>query len=262
VWCDLFTEFDIAVGISLDGPEHLNRLRPDRAGRASLSRTLRGVALLKAAGVEFTAICVVSPETIEHADELAGFFTDLGCTNVGFNIEEQEGGATDRPPVTAEAAQRFWRRLFELRAAGSTVAVRELDHVIEFVRHHGVDREQPRLDPIPTVGFDGSTVVCSPELLGARGAEYGDFIVGNVRYALLPELIDRAMNARYLREYAAAITECAVTCEFYDFCRGAEAGNRFFEHGTFTVAETQYCRNTRQALVRAAADYIAREEPT
>ena len=259
-WCDLFTEYGFAVGVSVDGPAHLNRLRRDRAGRDSLDRTLRGIGILKAAGIEFTAICVVSPETVDHADELVAFFTDLGCTNVGFNIEEQEGGAPDRPAVTAESAQRFWRRLFDLRAAGSTVAVRELDHLLEFLRNDSRAATQLRLDPIPTVGFDGSTVVCSPELLGARGAEYGDFIVGNVRHALLPELIVRAMNARYVREYATAIAECAASCEFYDFCRGAEAGNRYFEHGTFAVAETQYCRNTRQALIRAAADYLDTKE--
>lgn len=259
-WCDLFTEYRFAVGVSVDGPAHLNRLRRDRTGRDSFDRTLRGIGVLKATGIEFTAICVVSPETVDRADELAVFFTDLGCTNVGFNIEEREGGAPDRPAVTAESAQRFWRRLFELRAGGSMIAIRELDHLLGFVLRSTPAATRLQLDPIPTVGFDGSTVVCSPELLGARGAEYGDFIVGNVRYALLPEIVDRAMNARYVREYATAVAECATSCAFYDFCRGAEAGNRYFEHGTFAVAETQYCRNTRQALVRAAADYLDTKE--
>jgi uncharacterized protein len=41
--------------------------------------------------------------------------------------------------------------------------------------------------------------------------------------------------------------------------QGAQAGNRYFEHGTFTATETAYCRNTRQALVRAAATHLNTE---
>jgi uncharacterized protein len=63
-----------------------------------------------------------------------------------------------------------------------------------------------------------------------------------------------------LREFSAVVHACATSCGFFDFCRGAEAGNRYFEHGIFTVAETHYCRTTRQALVPAAADELARKE--
>ncbi|GLY24411.1 hypothetical protein Misp04_41430 [Micromonospora sp. NBRC 101691] len=38
--------------------------------------------------------------------------------------------------------------------------------------------------------------------------------------------------------------------------RPAPAGNRYFEHRTFTTRETAYCRTTRQALVRATADHL------
>ena len=41
--------------------------------------------------------------------DLVTFFTGLGCTSVGFNIEEQEG--SQRAVVDENAAYRFWRRL-------------------------------------------------------------------------------------------------------------------------------------------------------
>jgi len=73
-------------------------------------------------------------------------------------------------------------------------------------------------------------------------------------------MICTAGRLRYVREFTAALHACAASCPFYDFCRGAQAGNRFFEHGTFTTTETHYCRTTRQALVRAAADDLTAEE--
>ncbi|BCJ63636.1 hypothetical protein [Polymorphospora rubra] len=111
-------------------------------------------------------------------------------------------------------------------------------------------------DPIPTVSTDGDTVLLSPELLGITAPKYADFVVGNVTSTLLPQMIREAVGNGYVVEFADALRSCAATCEFWDFCQGAQAGNRFFEHGTFMVAETAYCRNSRQALVRAALDQV------
>ena len=54
---------------------------------------------------------------------------------------------------------------------------------------------------------------------------------------------------------------CESTCAFWDFCRGAHAGNRWFEHGSFAATETAHCRNTRQALVNAFAATTAVIQP-
>jgi uncharacterized protein len=72
----------------------------------------------------------------------------------------------------------------------------------------------------------------------------------------LPALLARAHEACYVDEFTHALTACAQGCEFYAFCRGAQAGNRYFEHGGFTAPETAYCVNTRQSLVRAMGDLI------
>lgn len=102
-WCELFIAYGFDIGVSIDGPGPLNRNRLDRAGNPTDSRTLRGMRTLAEAGLQYSVICVVTPETIDHADALVDFFTDIpGCQSVGFNIEEQEGA--DRTPVTEESA--------------------------------------------------------------------------------------------------------------------------------------------------------------
>ena len=97
-WCELFTTYGFEVGVSIDGPGALNRNRLDRAGNPTDARTLRDMQTLAEAGLPCSVICVVTPETIDHAEALIDFFIGQpGCESVGFNIEEQEGA--NRAPV-------------------------------------------------------------------------------------------------------------------------------------------------------------------
>ncbi|WDZ87237.1 cyclophane-forming radical SAM peptide maturase AmcB [Micromonospora cathayae] len=255
-WCDVFAAYGFTVGVSVDGPGALNRNRLDHAGRSTIGRTVRGIRMLAEAGLEYSVICVVTPETIDHADDLVDFFTDLpGCQSVGFNIEEQEGAA--RQPVSEESAYRFWRRLVQRRTTGSRLRIRDLDRLADYLtaaRTGGVDHTPH--EPIPTVSWDGRVVLLSPELLGITDPDYGDFVAGNVVEEPITAMLAQAGGLRYVTEFVTALNDCADRCGFYDFCRGGQAGNRYFEHGTFTVRETGFCRTTRQALVRATADQL------
>ncbi|SCL45309.1 uncharacterized protein GA0070606_0697 [Micromonospora citrea] len=255
-WCELFAAYGFDIGVSIDGPGRLNRNRLDRAGNPTDTRTLRGIQTLADAGLPYSVICVVTPETIDCADALVEFFAGLpGCQSVGFNIEEQEGAG--RAPVSEEAAYRFWRRLVQRRADGSPLRIRDLDRLADHLaaaRAGHVDYAP--YEPIPTVSWDGQVVLLSPELLGIRDPRYGDFIAGNVLDEPISAMLARAGDLAYVAEFVTALNDCADHCDFYAFCRGAQAGNRYFEHHTFTARETTYCRTSRQALVRAAADHL------
>ena len=255
-WCELFTAYGFEVGVSIDGPGALNRNRLDRAGNPTDARTLRGMQMLADTGLRYSVICVVTPETIDHADALVDFFTGLpGCESVGFNLEEQEGA--DRAPVSEDAAYRFWQRHIARRVGGSPLRIRDVDRLADYLAATRVGHiDQAPYEPIPTVSWDGQVVLLSPELLGITEPRYGDFIAGNVLHQPITAMLARAADLDYVAEFVTALNDCADHCTFYDFCRGAQAGNRYFEHATFTARETTYCRTTRQALVRAAADHL------
>ena len=257
-WCELFGEYGFTVGVSVDGPEWANVQRHDRSGRAAYGRIMRGIATLRSHDVDFSAIAVVTPATVHRAAELAAFFENLGCTQVGFNIEEHEGANDSRPGVGATEAHEFWGALLRRRADGSVLRVREIDRLFAFVRE---SRSNPSpwsghlYEPIPTVAWNGVSVLLSPELAGVHAPEYADFVLGNVLDEPLPAMIARAHRTRYVDEFTRGLAACAADCDFYAYCLGAQAGNRYFEHATFTATETAYCRNTRQALVHALNDY-------
>lgn len=256
-WCDLLRAYDFRIGVSIDGPGTLSSERVDWRQRATIDRVERGIAHLRAAGLSFSTICVVTAETIESPDDLVDYFTGLGCTAVGFNIEEKESLASTRQTPTVDQAERFWQRLLRRRGNGSPLAIRDLDRLHAYLVGDASWSHQH--DPLPTVAYNGETVLLSPELLGVTSAEYGDFVAGNVLSESIPSMLARMHHHRYVTEFASALQRCAASCEFWDFCGGAQAGNRYFESGCFDVTETAYCRTTRQALVHAAASYLREE---
>ncbi len=62
----LFREYGIRVGLSLDGP-----VRIQESVRGEAGATLKGMALLDAAGVDFRVTTVVTGENVGHLDETA-----------------------------------------------------------------------------------------------------------------------------------------------------------------------------------------------
>jgi uncharacterized protein len=262
-WCDLLMAHGFAVGVSIDGPATRNAARVDRAGRETFSRTMRGIGKLREARIPYTAICVVTPETIGRADELVRFFTDLGATSVGFNLEELEGANDARQVIRNDLAEAFWQRLWQLQEDGSRLPIRDLDRVRDWLAARRAGNHTYGADPagpLPTIGFDGDVVVLSPELLGIQDQAHGNFVVGNVLQTSLPKIVQRAINATYVQDFRRGLRACEAGCEFWDFCRGAHAGNRYFENGSFASTETAHCRNTKQALARSALAHLTREE--
>ncbi|WP_372410845.1 cyclophane-forming radical SAM peptide maturase AmcB [Streptomyces luteireticuli] len=263
-WCDLLERFEFRVGVSIDGPDALNTQRVDRRARPAHERIVRGIARLRERGIPFTVIAVVGREAIGSPEELLHFLAELGCRSVGFNIEETEGVNTERLPPHREQAQEFWQRVLAWSRRHEGLAIRELDRLSEYLdltrsgRWQEWDRR--RLDPIPTVTWSGDVVLLSPELADTTDAAYDDFLAGNVREQTITQMLRKAHRLRYVREFLSGLESCRAECEFFDFCRGAQAGNRYFENGSLDTTETNYCRVSRQALVMALSTAVKEEQ--
>lgn len=255
-WCDLIRERDVAVGVSIDGPGDLNAERVDWAGRPAFDRIVAGIGKLVDRQIRFSLIAVVG-EGIGRAEDLLDFLAGLGPTSIGLNIEELEGVNTSRTQPAPERARAFWEAVFTWSAEHPDVEVRELDRLAQYLRTiRGGGRaswEAHRYDPLPTVAVNGDVVLLSPELAGIRDEYYGDFLAGNVLTETLPEILDGAWRLPYVSEFLDGLAACRETCAFFDFCRGAQAGNRYFENDCFDSTETNYCRASKQELVRALA---------
>jgi uncharacterized protein len=257
-WCAFIAAHDINVGLSIDGPAWLHdQRRKTRAGRGTHALAMRGLDRLRAAGIPFHIICVLTRESLVHPDAIFDFFADLSVRDLCFNVEEIEGGngRSSLQFAGVEAAfQSFFERMVErVRAAPSGMRVREIDDVLAALRHPDFGRLSSNSQNTPlrivSIACDGRISTFSPELLGLRDDRYGAFVFGNV---LTHALVDAIREDRFRRlsdDIAAGVEACRRTCPYFAFCRGGAPANKLAENGTFASTETLYCRLTQKIVV-------------
>ncbi|MFC3503666.1 cyclophane-forming radical SAM peptide maturase AmcB [Micromonospora krabiensis] len=263
-WCAFFAEHRIRVSVSVDGPRERNGDRVTRGGRPAYDRILRGVAALRRHGLPFSALAVVSRPRAGLATELYDYFLDLGCDVLGINIEETEGvntrdNAHDPADVTAFWAELVaaWRRVPRIHLREVEWSLRYAAAVLDDVADDVLPRQ---LDPIPTIGHDGSVTVLSPELAGFTDPRYGDFSSGNVLAAPLAEILAGATRTPWVGEFLAGVEACRSGCPYFGFCGGGHAANRYFELGRFDGTETEHCRNSKIRLLEGVLEHARDHE--
>jgi hypothetical protein len=112
------------------------------------------------------------------------------------------------------------------------------------------------------ISHTGDVVMLSPELADATSPQHNDFVMGNVLATPLSDLVSAMDSVSYIAEFAQGLADCAASCSFWDYCQGAHASNRFFEHDTFTATETAHCINTVQTSVTALLTTTGEEPVT
>lgn len=256
-WCELFREYSVNVGLSIDGPAFIHDAhRKTRRGLGTHGRVMEGVQALRRNGVDFHVIAVITEQSLDHADEIFNFFLEHGVRQVGFNIEEVEGAHRGSTLEVASAERRvrdFLGRVYNLqKSTGGVVRIREFDRAYQAIAHSsdsGGCNDQVVPFSIVSVDCDGNLSTFSPELLGLDSPTYGDFSFGNVLTDELARVPENNKFKSVLRDIRAGVRLCAESCEYFAFCGGGAPSNKYFENGTFASAETMYCRHTIQAPI-------------
>ena len=254
-WCELFKRHGIRIGVSVDGPADLHDAhRRTRTGHGTHERVLRGMSRLRAHGIPFHAIAVVTAATFGQADAFYDFFLEQGVSEIGCNYDEAEGLHEQSSLVGQEPAHAvFVARLLERSTASShELRVRELAMALHLIaqplptyRWQGQDwPENAQTLPFAliTVAHNGDFSSFSPELLGQPSVEFGNFILGNVATA---GYFDSACSERFDRLWGGIVhgtRECERSCAHYGFCGGGAPANKLYENGDLSSGETLYCR--------------------
>jgi uncharacterized protein len=255
-WCWLFLRHGVQVGVSVDGPPDLHDAhRRTRTGKGTHAQAMRGLAALRAHGIAFHAIAVVTPATFAAVERFADFFEGDRVTELGCNFDETEGGHARSSLAGHEAAHAtFLARLLERsRWPGSTLRVRELASAMQLiaqplpeVRWRG--RRWPlNMQVLPfamlNVAHDGRWSTFSPELLGQPAPAHGDFVFGDVHQA---GYLHGAQGEAFRRVWdgiARGIERCERECAYFGYCGGGAPANKFYENGALDSGETLYCRS-------------------
>jgi len=249
-WCDLFKEYCVEVGVSIDGPAAVHDAhRKYRSGHGSHAAAMRGVALLQQNGIPFNVIAVVTDDSLDRPDEIFDFFYDNGMTDVGFNMEEQEGlnvSSSLAPRASTEERyrafmQRMWDRTVQ---AGGEFRLREFETLCSLV-YNGQRLEQTDMNaPFKIVNFDhaGNFSTFDPELLSVEVEPYGLFTFGNVLTDSLDSICATEKFRRAHADMQAGVELCRSSCQYFGVCGGGAGSNKYWENRSFRSTETQACR--------------------
>jgi uncharacterized protein len=269
-WCDFFVREHVNVGVSIDGPKLLHdRNRLTRSGRGTFDRTIAGIRLLRRHKVPFHVISVLSTASMAAAREMFDFYTEEGIERVCFNVEESEGDHVSECFAEGgiEAAYyRFLSEFWRLSAAapGKIEFIREIEHAVQqVIRPKDASFNNQLVEPFAITSMDwaGNISTFSPELLGLKNAEYGDFLLGNINRDALVDMPRRSNFAKMLADIEAGVALCRERCEYFSVCGGGEPVNKLAENGTFVSTETTYCRLTKMQATDLVLDALERVTP-
>jgi len=269
-WCEFIKKHHFKIGVSVDGPEFIHDLhRKTRSGAGTHKKVMAGIKLLQKHRIPFDTISVLTGEALGHPDEIFNFFFENGIRNVGFNVEEREGGHSSsslEKAGTAERLTQFMSRIYDLNVtSGNRLNVREITRFeravmgwsalrAKVLRFSGTQENAPF--KIINVGWDGNFSTFSPELLGVDVAPYGKFTFGNV----LTDTFSDVMKSKKIRDVALAIQngirKCENGCKYFSVCGGGSPANKIFENGTFDSSETMHCRLHVQTLAEVVLNKI------
>ena len=268
-WCDLFTEWKVDVGISIDGPRHLHdRKRVTRSGRGTFDKTLAGIRMLRRRDIPFHTISVLTDASLDAADEMYEFFVSEGIENVCFNVEESEGQHVSDMMGAADIRERFrvfLGRFWQLaRASDKVKFLREVDTMITAVfRSNDAPFRNQQVEALAMLNVDclGNVSTFSPELLGYKNADYNDFLVGNINTDSMEQIRDSRWLAAMQRDIDAGVAACRASCEYFSVCGGGAPMNKLSENGSFRSTKTTFCSLVQMAaadLVLASARELER----
>jgi uncharacterized protein len=270
-WCKFFAAENVNIGVSIDGPKQLHdRNRLTRSGRGTFDKTIAGVRLLRRHGVPFHVISVLSADSMARSQEMFDFYVAEGIEQVCFNVEESEGDHVSESFAkrgVEEAYYRFLSEFWRLSAAspGKITFIREIEHSLrQVIRPNDVPFGNQLVEPFAVTSMDwaGNIATFSPELLGLKNAQYGDFLLGNINRDSLVDMPRQANFARMLADIEAGVAMCRERCGYFSVCGGGEPVNKLAENGTFASTETTYCRVTKMRGTDLVLDALDRVRPS
>jgi uncharacterized protein len=98
----------------------------------------------------------------------------------------------------------------------------------------------------------------SPELLGLKNGDYGDFIVGNIHTDSLESMRRSRTMKAMSRDIALGVEACRRGCEYFSVCGGGAPVNKLAETGSFTGTRTSFCSLTQMVAIDLILDAFDR----
>lgn len=212
---ELFAEYNIPIGSSLDGPEEINDFQ---RGKEYYKRTVEGCKIARAHNLKVSFISTFTSYSIEFKEDIFNFFLE---NDLNLKLHPALPSLRDENPEKwALEPEKYGELLIYLLDKYlenmGDIEVMNIDHLCKnvFTRRGTVCTFVDCMGDTFAVGPDGSIYPCY------RFVGMPEYVMGNVRDNPTMEELQESSSAKLLQEFKELVdTDCAK-CKYIKFCRG------------------------------------------
>lgn len=259
-WINIFSKYNISVGVSIDGPKHINdRYRLDRKGRSTYEATVKGLEILQEAWkvgrlTDEPGILCVANSSVKGSEIYRHFVDVLKCKKFDFLIPDESHETCKNPDGLSE---------FYCSALDEFFADADKTVYIRYFHTHMQSMLSSEFNPVMGVSKSGNDTLAFT--VSSEGELYVDDTlrstndpiftsIGNISHLTLSEIIDSWQMQKYMAVNNQLPTAC-INCVWQKICGGGRHIQRYSKANDFN-RETVFCPSIRKIMSRAASYLI------
>ncbi|UCZ52490.1 anaerobic sulfatase maturase [Bacillus shivajii] len=235
-WAAFFKQYNFLVGISLDGPKHINDARRTTgSGKGSFESVMKGINYLKENNVDFNILTVIHEGNVSKSKELMDFYQLEGFRHIQFiPCMDFQSHEVDKPGnylITPKQYGDFLCNIFDVwyNDGHPTISIRFFDNLLANYLNREPELCTHRKECPKMVVFEknGDAYPCDFFL-------HEDFRLGNIKEDRFLDILDNKTYDHFLKNKASLPGECKK-CDFLHLCYGGCPRNR---NGSLIVQES------------------------
>lgn len=213
--CDLFREYGVSLGTSLDGPEPINDAQ---RGKGYFQRTMAGIERARTHGIHVGCICTFTDQTAPRAREIFDFFVREGLNfTVHAAVPSLRYPDVNRWSLSADAYGELLVGMLDQYLENlDRIRISTLDSMCKSVSagRGGICTYGDCLGGYMAVAPDGEIYPCQ------RFCAMPEFRLGNVHDAPSAEELARSIAWQMLQARQDRVKEECQSCPHLDICQG------------------------------------------
>jgi uncharacterized protein len=211
----LFKEYNIPLGSSLDGPEELNDLQ---RGKGYYQRTMKGYEIAKECDLQVSFISTFTSYSIQYKEDIFNFFLENG---LNLKLHPALPSLRDENPEKwALSPEEYGKLLIYLLDQylehRDEIELKNIDHLCKcvFIRRGVVCTFVDCMGDTFAVGPDGNIYPCY------RFVGMPEYVMGNVKDHPSMEDLAQSDAWKLLHDFKDYVDSECKKCSYIKFCRG------------------------------------------
>lgn len=255
--CQLFKQYHVSVGTSLDGPQNINDFQ---RSAGYFDKTITGIELLKKQGLSCGCIATFTKQSSEKIEDIFDFFIAKGLHfDVHAAIKPIDNKYNDKIFLSSKEFGEMLIALIELYLKNLTkIKIDTLDILIKNVakKQSGLCTFSKCLGEYHAISPEGELYTCN-RFVGNK-----DFCIGNIRDIHSFSDITKSYAWKKQQSWQDWIDVECKECLFKDFCHGS-CPYAAFASGNGTFVKDPHCEAYKMIynyiIDKGAAEFFSEE---